>query len=134
MTTVFHARLYGRFIKVQSNPKRQKHHRTNQSSNLFGSSFRDRDNVRAPIRFRREKQRQHLKKYFSEEQIPPYHINSTSIIRPAKRNKLSFRALKSTSHFLPQFLVDQIQVQQPTLVVATDQMPNHTQHRQKYYR
>ena len=41
----------------------------------------------------------------------------------------------------PQCLIDQIQVQKPILVVATDQMPNHIQsrqqyhhHRQRYYR
>ena len=43
-----------------------------------------------------------------------------------------FPALKSTSHFQPQAtfspqcLVDQIQVQKAILVVATDQMPDHT--------
>ena len=39
-----------------------------------------------------------------------------------------FSVLKSTSLFLPQSTVpvDQIQVQKPILVVATNQMPDHT--------
>ena len=34
MTTVFHARLYGRFIETQSNLRRNKLHITNQGSNF----------------------------------------------------------------------------------------------------
>ena len=37
-----------------------------------------------------------------------------------------FPALKSTSHFLPQCLLDQIQVQKPIQANAIDQMPDHT--------
>ena len=33
-----------------------------------------------------------------------------------------FPALKSTSYYLPQYLIDQIQVQKPIQVIATDQM------------
>ena len=61
-TTVFHAWAYGRFIEIQSNLKRKKLHRTNQGSNFLGGSFSNRDNVRAPIQFRRESQPQHLKR------------------------------------------------------------------------
>ena len=36
--------------------------RTNQGFNFLGSSFSNRDNVRAPIQFRRENQAQNLKR------------------------------------------------------------------------
>ena len=45
MTTVFHARTYGRFIETQSNLRRKKLHRTNQGSNFLGSSLSNKDNV-----------------------------------------------------------------------------------------
>ena len=57
-----------------------------------------------------------------------FHIYSTRVIRLLKQ-KLTFPALKSTSLFLPpslQCLVGKIQVQKPTLVVATNQMPYQT--------
>ena len=62
VVTVFHAWVYGRFIEIQSNPRRKKFRRTYQGSNFVGGSFRSRDNVRAPIKFRRESQSQHLKR------------------------------------------------------------------------
>ena len=67
MTTVFHARPYGRFIEIQSNLRRKKLRRTNlrRTTNFFGSSFSKRNFVRAPIQFRRESQPQHLKDDFS---------------------------------------------------------------------
>ena len=55
MATVFHARPYGRFIKIQGNLTRKKLQRTNQSSSFIGVSFSNRDNISAPIQFRREK-------------------------------------------------------------------------------
>ena len=67
-----------------------------------------RDNVRAPIQFRRERQFQHL---------------SSSVTRPVKRNKLSFSSIEINR---PLPAADEIKVQQPYLVVATDQMPDLT--------
>ena len=64
MTTVFYAWLYGTFIEMQSNLKRNKLHRTNQGANFHGGSFSNRDNVRAPIQFRRKSQPQDLKRLF----------------------------------------------------------------------
>ena len=64
MTTVFHTWPYGRFIEKESNLRRKKLHRTNQGSNFFGGSFSNRDNVRAPIQFKRESQPRHLKRLF----------------------------------------------------------------------
>ena len=62
VTTIFHAWLYGRFINTQSNLRRKKLHRMNPGLKFLGGSFSNRDNVRAPIQFRRESQCQHLKK------------------------------------------------------------------------
>ena len=62
MTTVFHAWPYRKFIETQSNLRRKKLHRTNQGSNFLGDTFSNRDNVTPPIQFRRESQRQHLKR------------------------------------------------------------------------
>ena len=61
MTAVFHAWPYGRFIEIQINLRRKKLHRTNQGSKFLGGTFGKRDNIRAPIQFRRESQPQHLK-------------------------------------------------------------------------
>ena len=66
MTAVFHAWAYGRFIEIQSNLRRKKLHRMNQSSNFPGGSFSNRDNVRVPIQFRRESQPQ---VNFPQEQV-----------------------------------------------------------------
>ena len=39
MTTVFHARLYGRFVDIKSNLRRKKLYRTNQNSSVLGRPF-----------------------------------------------------------------------------------------------
>ena len=46
--------VYGRYIDIQSNIRRKELPRTNQGSNLLEGSFSNRDNVKAPIQFRRE--------------------------------------------------------------------------------
>ena len=56
MTTVFHAWTYDRFIKIQSNLRKKKLHRTNQGSSLLRSSFSNRDDVIASIQSSRESQ------------------------------------------------------------------------------
>ena len=63
MTAVFYAWPYGRFIEIQSSISRKKLHRTNQGFNFLGGSFGNRDNVRAPIQFRKESQPQHFKRF-----------------------------------------------------------------------
>ena len=60
MTTVFYAWLYGRFIEIQSNLRREKLHRMKQGSNLC--SFSNKNSVTAPIQIKRESQPQHLKR------------------------------------------------------------------------
>ena len=62
MTIVFHAWSHGKVIEIQSNLRRKKLRRTNQDSIRLGGSFSNRDNVRAPMQFRRESQPQHLKR------------------------------------------------------------------------
>ena len=110
------------FIEIQSNLRRKKLHRTNQGSNFLGGSFNNRDNVRAPVQFRRESQPQHLKRWFFLKNRPiHFHINSTSVIRPVKRNQLSFSSIEINKP-LPapvQCLIDQIQVQKPILETST---------------
>ena len=91
MTTIFYAWLYGRFIKIQSNLRRKKLHRTNQGSNFLGEALSNRDNVRAPIQFREENHPQHPKIWFFLKNRPiHFHINSTSVIILVKQNHLIF--------------------------------------------
>ena len=46
---------YGRFTDKKSNLKRKKLDSVKQGSNFLGDSFSNRDNVKAPIPFRRER-------------------------------------------------------------------------------
>ena len=86
MTTVFRTESYGRFIEIQSNLRRKKLHGLNLGPNFLGGSFNNRDNVRATIQLRRESQPQHLKQLFLENRPIQFYINSTSVLRPVKRN------------------------------------------------
>ena len=87
ITTVFHTWKYGRFIEIQSNLTRKKLQRINPGSNFLGGSFSNRDNVRAPIQFRKESKLQHHKRWFFLKNRPIYfHIDSTRVIRPVKLN------------------------------------------------
>ena len=109
MTTVFHAWSYIRFIKIQSKLRRKKLHRTNQGSNFFGSTFSNWDNVRAPIKFRRESQPPPpsiLTDDFSAVTDPSI-FTSIALVLLDQSNETSwvFPAFKSTSHLLPQSLV-----------------------------
>ena len=124
MTTVSHAWL----LEIQSNLRRKKLHRTNQGSSPLGGSFSNRDNATVLIQFRRQKEPQHLKRRFFFKNTPiPFHVNSTKVTWPVKWNRLSFSSIKINKPLTAsaQCLVDQIQVQKPILVVATDQMTNH---------
>ena len=65
----------------------------NNMSNLMKEFTRGlkRNDVRTPIQFSRERQLQHLKRWFFLKNRPiHFHINSTSVIRSVKGNKLSF--------------------------------------------
>ena len=76
MITVIHVRPYDRFIETQSNLRKKKLHRTNQCSNFLGRSFSNKDNVRAPIQFRRKRQSQQFKSF--KQTILPYQIQKTT--------------------------------------------------------
>ena len=94
MTTLFHARLSGRFKEIKGNLRRKKLHKVNHVSSFFGGSFSNRDKVTLPIQFRGERQSQHLKRWFFLKKRPiHFHINSTSVIRLVKQNKLSFSSI-----------------------------------------
>ena len=68
---------------------------------------------------------------FNQEQTNHFRINSTSVTRPIKLNKLSIYSIEINKPLpAPQCLVDQIQVQKTILVVATDQMPDRTYRRE----
>ena len=81
----------------------------NHGTNFSGDSFSNEDNVRAPIQFWRER-------------------DSPMILTGQTKTNWAFPAMKWTSLFLPQSKVSlgQIQVQKPTLVVATDQISDQT--------
>ena len=96
MTTVFYARLDGRFIKIQNNLRRKKLHKTNQGSNFLGGSFSNRDNVRASTQFRRESQLQHPRRWYFLKNRPIHsHINGTSVICTSRNWRLSQSELLS---------------------------------------
>ena len=103
MTTVFHAWLYVRFIEIQSNLRRKKLHRKNQSSNFLAGSFSNRENLRAPIQFWRESQPQHLKDDFSSRTDPSISTSTPPMLLDwSNETSWVFPTLKSTSCFLPQ--------------------------------
>ena len=106
MTTVFHAWPYSKFIEIQSSLRRKKLNGTNQGHNFFGGSFSNRHNVRAPIQFRTNSQTQNLKIWFFLKTRPiHFHINSTSVIRPVKQNRLSFSSININKLFPAQSTV-----------------------------
>ena len=63
MKTGFHAMPYGRSEETKKHSS-MKLHATNQSFNFLGANFSNRDNIRAPIQFRREILPQYLQKPF----------------------------------------------------------------------
>ena len=86
MSTVFHAWSYGRFAEIQGSLWRKKLHRTNQGFNFLGSSFTNRDNVRAPIQFRREIRLHFSSRWFSLDissaaaRVAPYMLKTLAIL------------------------------------------------------
>ena len=107
MITVFHARPSGRFVEILNNLWRKKLHKMNQGSNFLRGSFSNRDNVKAPIQFRRERPPQHLKKlFFLKNRLIYFYVNSAIVLlNRSKKTSRIFPALKSTSHFLTQSTV-----------------------------
>ena len=70
MTTIFHARPYGRFMEVQSKLRRKKLHRTNQDSDFLGDSFSKGDNVTGPSNLEEKDNLSILKDDFSSRTNP----------------------------------------------------------------
>ena len=69
--------------------------RTNLGPNFHEGSFSNRDNVPAAIKFTREGQPQHLKRWFFLKDRPiHYHINRTNVIGLVKGNQLSFPSIE----------------------------------------
>ena len=115
MTTVFHAWSPGRLVKMQSNLRRMKLHRTNQGSNFLGGSFINRDNARAQSNLEEKvNSRILIKDYFSSRTDPS---NLTSKLVEFLQNWNQ----NATSCSSPQCLANQ----KPILAVAKDQMPDH---------
>ena len=82
ITTVFHAWPYGRFIEIQSNLRRKKLHTRNQGSNFLGGSYINRDNVRAPIQYGRERVNPSiLKDDFSSRTDPSIFTSIAPVLR-----------------------------------------------------
>ena len=66
MTTVFHARLYGRFVDIQSYLRRNELHRMNQG--FLGGSFSNGDNTRTQSNIEEKGKPRILKDDFPQEQ------------------------------------------------------------------
>ena len=116
MTAVFLARRNDKFIEIKTNLSRKTLYRTKQKSICLGFSFSNRDNVRDPNQFRRERQSHSLKRwFFFKNRLIHFHTNSTRVIRTSNWNKSSW-IHKALSTSFPQCLVDQIQVQKLLLL------------------
>ena len=80
MAVIFHAWPYGRFIEIL----RKKLYGTNQGSIFVGGSFSNRDNVKAPIQFRRVKVNPSILKDDFSSRKNPSIFNGTSVVRLGK--------------------------------------------------
>ena len=77
-------------LNKQRNLKRKKLYRTNEGSTFPGGSFGHKNNVRAPVQYRREIQRQHLKRWFCpKKRIIHFHRSNktNSVFSSIKINK-----------------------------------------------
>ena len=131
MTTVFHAWTYDRFIKIQSNLRKKKLHRTNQGSSLLRSSFSNRDDVIASIQSSRESQPNISTEDFSSRTDPTTFTSIAPVLYLTIQKKpvefFQHWTQQAASCPSPQCLKNQIQVQKSILVAATYQIPDHTQ-------
>ena len=103
MTAVFRARSCGSLIKVKSSHRRKK--LQNQGSHFLEFSLSNRDSVRDPIQWRRERQSQHhffpSKNFCSNSRLFHFCMNNTKITNCSNEPRLVFPALKSIIHFSP---------------------------------
>ena len=86
--------LFGGFIEIKSNLERKNFHRMNQGANFLVGSFNNKDNVKVPIHFRKER----LVPFISRQ----WHH---SLFNWSFKTNWFFPALQSISHFLPQSIV-----------------------------
>ena len=80
MTTLFLARPYGKFIRIQSNLTRNKLYRTNQEPDFLGGNINNKDNVRDPIQIRRDINPNILKDDFSSKTDPSTFISVAPVL------------------------------------------------------
>ena len=59
MATVFHARLYGRFIETQQPQENETSQNESGLQFSLSGSLKNRVNIKVPIQFRRKRQAQH---------------------------------------------------------------------------
>ena len=96
MTTVFHARLGGRFKKISKCKLRRTKYKTNQNSNLRTGSFSNSDNAESPIHIKREREFKFLKRrFFIKDKTIHFRSNRTRVIWTNRWNNSSFPYTKS---------------------------------------
>ena len=106
MTIVFNAWTYGRFIEIQSNPRRKKVHRTNQGTILL-ELLLGIEIIEEPQSNLEEKiYPSILKDGFSSKADPPIFTSTAPVLleRPNKTSS-EFQALKSKRYVLHQSTV-----------------------------
>ena len=115
-------------VGIQSNLRRKKLHRTNQCS-IFLEAVLAIEKMEEPQSNLEEKVNPIIlikDEFFSRTDPSIFTSISPVFFRLAKENWLSFFSNEINKLLpSPQYLVGQIQVQTPILVVATDQMSDH---------
>ena len=124
MTIVCHGRRKKRKLR------RKTLDRSNQGSNFLGDSFSNRENVRAPVCLEEKGKPNILKDEFSSRTDASIFVSVAPVLLDlSHETSWVFPAFKSADHYLPRATVSLsvglTQVQKPTLVVATEQMPDH---------
>ena len=105
MKSVFHAWPYGRFIEMKINLRRKKFYRTNQG-NFLGGNFSNRQCKKSQSNLEEKVKPIILKDVFSSRTDPSiFTLIAPAFLDWPNETSWIFWALKSTSHFLPQFSV-----------------------------
>ena len=96
MTSIYHTKLYSRFLEIKSKFQRKKLYRTNHGFNFLGGGLRNGGSVRPPIQLVKKDSLSILKDefYLLKNRYIHFRINSTIVIRPVKQNKLSFASIE----------------------------------------
>ena len=88
MTTVFQAGRYSRIYRDKEQPSEKKNH-TNQGSSFLVGCFGNNNNIRPPIKLRRERKFQN-KTFLQEKTHPLLHQQHQSYQTDQKKNNLFF--------------------------------------------